>query len=70
MDPRTAPVRLDPPQALATTATADPIDLLTQKIAEAPDAEAREALLESVAAGTAVSWHHINLLGEYDFSDE
>jgi hypothetical protein len=28
------------------------------------------ALLESVAAGSAVSWRHINLLGEYDFSDE
>jgi len=43
---------------------------LTQRIAEAPDAETRKALLESVAAGSAVSWHHINLLGEYDFSDE
>jgi hypothetical protein len=43
---------------------------LTQKIAEAPDAETRTALLESVAAGSAVSWRHINLLGEYDFSDE
>jgi TnpA family transposase len=43
---------------------------LTQKIAEAPDADTRTALLESVTAGSAVSWHHINLLGEYDFSDE
>ena len=43
---------------------------LTQKIAEAPDAATRAALLESVAAGSAVSWRHINLLGEYDFSDE
>jgi hypothetical protein len=43
---------------------------LTQKIAEAPDTETRTALLASVAAGSAVSWRHINLLGEYDFSDE
>jgi hypothetical protein len=26
--------------------------------------------LEAVANGSAVSWQHINLLGEYDFSDE
>jgi hypothetical protein len=43
---------------------------LTQRIADAPDADMRTALLESVTAGSAVSWRHINLLGEYDFSDE
>ena len=43
---------------------------LTQKIAEAIAADTRKALLESVAAGSAVSWHHINLLGEYDFSED
>ena len=43
---------------------------LTQMITDAPDKETRAALLESVAAGSAVAWHHINLLGEYDFSDE
>ena len=43
---------------------------LTQEITDAPDKETRAALLESVAAGSAVAWHHINLLGEYDFSDE
>jgi hypothetical protein len=32
--------------------------------------EARTALLESVIAGSAVSWNHINLLGGYDSSDE
>jgi len=30
----------------------------------------REAFLEAVANGSAVSWQHINLLGEYDFSDD
>jgi hypothetical protein len=26
--------------------------------------------LDAVAHGSAISWQHINLLGEYDFSDE
>ncbi len=30
----------------------------------------RTAMLQSVAAGSVVSWRHINLLGEYDFSEE
>ena len=34
------------------------------------DAASREAFLEAVANGSAVSWQHINLLGEYDFSDD
>jgi hypothetical protein len=31
---------------------------------------AREAPLRTVAHSLVVSWQHINLLGEYDFSDE
>ena len=27
-------------------------------------------MLRTVAAGSVVSWRHINLLGEYDFSEE
>jgi hypothetical protein len=27
-------------------------------------------MLRSVGAGSVVSWRHINLLGEYDFSEE
>ena len=34
------------------------------------DPESGEWLLEAVANGSAVSWQHINLLGEHDFSDE
>src|ERR1700740_703364 len=34
------------------------------------DPESGEWLLQAVANGSAVSWQHINLLGEYDFSDE
>ncbi|MGK0189067.1 MAG: TnpA family transposase, partial [Verrucomicrobiales bacterium] len=43
---------------------------LTQKIAEETNPERRTAMLRSVAAGSVVSWSHINLLGEYDFSED
>ena len=43
---------------------------LSQKLAETNDLESREALRQAVANGSVVSWQHINLLGEYDFSDE
>jgi len=43
---------------------------LTQKIAGESDPDRRAAMLRSVAAGSVVSWRHINLLGEYDFSEE
>ena len=43
---------------------------LSQKLEESEDTASREAFLEAVANGSAVSWQHINLLGEYDFSDE
>jgi len=33
-------------------------------------AKERETLFEAIANGSVVSWQHINLLGEYDFSDE
>jgi hypothetical protein len=33
-------------------------------------AKAPEILFQAVANGSVVSWQHINLLGEYDFSDE
>jgi hypothetical protein len=35
-----------------------------------PQATRREALLDAVAHGSAVAWRHLNLLGEYDFSEE
>ncbi len=43
---------------------------MTQKIDEANDHESRESIINAVAAGSVVSWQHINLLGEYDFSEE
>jgi len=43
---------------------------LSQKISEVIGPEAREILFQAIANGSVVSWQHINLLGEYDFSDE
>jgi len=43
---------------------------LTQKIAEEGDPETKKALLQSISTRSVVSWGHVNLLGEYDFSDE
>jgi hypothetical protein len=31
---------------------------------------AREILFQAIANGSVVSWQHINLLGEYDYSNE
>jgi TnpA family transposase len=43
---------------------------LTQKIAEADSEAHRQALLVAVRNGSVVTWQHINLHGEYEFSDE
>ena len=43
---------------------------LSQKLEETEDAVSREAFLDAVAHGSAISWQHINLLSEYDFSEE
>ena len=43
---------------------------LSQKLEEIEDAASREAFLDAVAHGSAVAWRHLNLLGEYDFSEE
>ena len=43
---------------------------LSQKIADCDNNHDREVLLEAVANGSVISWRHVNLLGEYDFSDE
>jgi hypothetical protein len=31
---------------------------------------AREELLQAIAHGSAAAWTHLNLLGEYDFSED
>ena len=43
---------------------------LTQKIAQASSEEKKQELLTSIRNGSPVTWQHINLHGEYDFSDE
>lgn len=43
---------------------------LSQTIADEPDQERRTQLIEAVRLGSVVCWRHINMLGEYDFSEE
>jgi hypothetical protein len=43
---------------------------LSQKLQEIEDAARRQVFLDVVAHGSVISRQHINLLGEYDFSDE
>ncbi|HNB74274.1 MAG TPA: Tn3 family transposase [Acidobacteriota bacterium] len=43
---------------------------LTQQLQEAQTNERRTGLLAAIKNGSVVSWQHINLHGEYDFSDE
>ena len=43
---------------------------LARQVEKAPDAEARENLLRTIVAHSPMSWAHINMLGEYDFSEE
>ena len=43
---------------------------LSEKIADTPDGKQRDELLHQIKYSSMASWQHINLLGEYDFSDE
>jgi TnpA family transposase len=43
---------------------------LSQVLAEEADEERRQALLTALKNGSIVLWHHLNLHGEYDFSEE
>jgi TnpA family transposase len=43
---------------------------LTRKLGKITDKEAKENLLHTVATHSVMTWAHINMLGEYDFSDE
>ena len=45
------------------------IPVPTQPWEEASHAASRQVFLDAVAHGSVISWQHINLLGEYDFSD-
>jgi TnpA family transposase len=43
---------------------------LSQKLAEIDDPAKRKELLQAMAHGSAAAWGHLNLLGEYDFSED
>ena len=43
---------------------------LSQKFADIDDPLKREEFLKAVAHGSAAAWAHVNLLGEYDLSEE
>ena len=43
---------------------------LARRIEKTDDAETRETLLRMIATHSPMAWAHINMLGEYDFSDE
>jgi len=43
---------------------------LSQKIADEPNEEKRQALIESIRSGSVAAWAHFNLHGEFDLSDE
>ena len=43
---------------------------LARQLEKAPDAEVRENLRRTIVAHSPMSWAHINMLGEYDFSEE
>ena len=43
---------------------------LARQLRNTPDTEARENLLRVIEEHAPMAWTHINMLGEYDFSDE
>ena len=43
---------------------------LARQLEKAPDAETKENLRRAIATHAPMAWAHINMLGEYDFSDE
>ena len=43
---------------------------LARQPEKAPDAETRKNILRPIATRAPMSWAHINMLGEYDFSEE
>ena len=43
---------------------------LSQLLYNAEGDEKKQKLMETIQSGSVVTWHHINFLGEYDFSDD
>ncbi len=43
---------------------------LSQQLADTEDEASRHAFLDAIAHGSVVAWQHVNLLGDYDFSED
>ena len=43
---------------------------LSQKLYEAETDERKTEIITAISDGSVVTWQHVNLHGEYDFSDE
>ena len=68
--PKTSGDGGSPQTHIKAPSSAGTISTCRKRWKEIEDAASREAFLDAVAHGSAISWQHINLLGEYDFSDE
>jgi hypothetical protein len=43
---------------------------LSEKVFDTPEGKQRDELLHQIKYSSMASWEHINMLGEYDYSDE
>ncbi len=41
-----------------------------QKLSDTDNSDYKASLLQALNNGSVISWQHINMLGEYDFSEE
>ena len=61
---------VDVVQLIERFGDATQLDNLSQRILNETDEEQRQDLIASIRRGSVVAWKHINLHGEYDFSQE
>jgi hypothetical protein len=55
---------------LSHKSTVDPTADPRPPLSQIDDPAKREELLQAIAHGSAAAWGHLNLLGEYDFSED
>ena len=60
----------NPTFAYASQSATNNLAIPARQIEKAPDVEVRENLLRLISTHSPMSWAHINMLGEYDFSEE
>jgi hypothetical protein len=68
--PKSLPQSVVAPWRAVLTAGFPAIAVPARPCEEASGAASRQMFLDAVAPGSVISWQHINLLGEYDFSEE